>query len=108
MGDNVPASSPVGTCEIIGGSYGGSDVSQFLRDKYAAFKAAPGGAPDFSFIVSNVIFGFDPNPGVGKCCVIFYRVVLRAPQTSQPVWRVQDETSPSPVEREYFYSPGLT
>jgi hypothetical protein len=90
MGDNVPASSPVGTCEIIGASYGGSDVSEFLRDKYAAFKTAPGGAPGLSFVVSNAMFGFDPNPGVGKCCVIFYRVVLQAPQTSQPVWsRIQ-------------------
>jgi hypothetical protein len=90
MGSNVPASSPVGTCEIIGGSYGGSDVSQFLQGKYAAFKAAPGGAPNLSFIVSNTLFGFDPNPGVVKCCVIFYRVVLRAANTSQPVWsRIQ-------------------
>ena len=73
MGSAQPSAS-VG---IVTCTYGGADVTFVARQKISVNLDPRMGALS-SFTPSNDFFGFDPNYGVQKVCVVVYRVLWKA------------------------------
>lgn len=67
-----PPTTPV----IVSATYGGADVTYQLRQKLNN----TGVFEDFTFTVGNGFFGFDPNPGIVKACVVVYQLAIMNPE----------------------------